>query len=163
MVTLESYPSFFNHGSEKMTDQSDTITRAMDLITDMGMELHFRGCNDTHPLILKAGELVPRLKAMADHDPKNRKPAADTPQPPAKLYLMTAEEVSKANLEEDLAKGIIPGEDLSEAAFTFENELMALLGDDNAMPMDAYSGMDEQKLIGVIRAAVENICRLRSS
>ncbi|MBI9091824.1 MAG: hypothetical protein JEZ12_21645 [Desulfobacterium sp.] len=144
-----------------MTDKLDTIARAMDLITDMAMELNFRGCDDTHPLILKAGELVPRLKAMADHDPKNQKPAANTPHPPAKLYLMTAEEVSKTNLEEDLAKGIIPGEDLSEAAFTFENELMVLLGDENAMPMDTYSGMDEQKLIGVIQAAVENICRLR--
>lgn len=146
-----------------MTNQSDIIARTMNLITDMVMELHSRGCDDTHPLILNAGELVPRLKAMAGHDPKNRKPEADAPQAPAKLYLMTAEEVSKINLEEDLAKGIIPGEDLSEAAFTFENELMALLGDDNAMPLDAYSGMDEQKLIGVIRAVVENICRLRSS
>lgn len=146
-----------------MTDQSDTISRTMDLITDMVMELHFRGYDDTHSLILRAGELVPRLKAMADHDPENRKSAEGVPQGPAKLYLMTAEEVAVTNLEEDLAQGGIPREDLSEAAFTFENELMALLGDDNAMPMDAYSGMDEQKLIGVIRAAVENICRLRSS
>ncbi|MCP4117764.1 MAG: hypothetical protein GY737_20680 [Desulfobacteraceae bacterium] len=146
-----------------MKEQSDTIARTMGLITDMVMELHFRGCDDTHPLIMRAGELVPRLKAMADHDPENRKPAADAPKTPAKLYLMTAEEVSKINLEEDLTKGLIPGEDLSEAAFIFENELMGLLGDDNAMSMDAYSGMDEQTLIGVIRSAVENICRLRLS
>lgn len=146
-----------------MTNQSDTIARTMSLITDMVMELHFRGCDDTHPLILRAGELIPRLKAMADHDPENRKSTEDVPQGPVKLYLMTAEEVAATNLEENLAQGGIPREDLAEAAFTFENEFMALLGDDNAMPMDAYSGMDEQKLIGVIRAAVENICRLRSS
>ncbi|WDP92231.1 MAG: hypothetical protein HUN04_21905 [Desulfobacter sp.] len=147
-----------------MTDHSQTIARAAALITEMVMELHFRGCEDTHPLIKRAGELVPMLEAVGNgtHPDKEENGRTDS-TPPQTLQSMAAETVSAMDLETMLDRGEVTGTELAEAAFTFENELMALLGDDNTMPMEAYSGMDESGLIKVIGAAVDNICRLRSS
>lgn len=142
-----------------MTDGSKALTQAADLITEMVMELHFRGCDDSHPLIRRAGELLPKLKGIVTQQHSEQGKAA----PPQTLHLMSAESVSVMDLDEKLALGEVSEADLAEAAFTFENELMAVLGDDNAMPMAAYSGMDGKELIKIIRAAVDNICRLRTS
>lgn len=147
-----------------MTENADTIARTSALIKEMAMELHDRGCDENHHLIRKTGEILRLLNAMqeeaaASFDPEKSRETA-TPQ---KLHLLPAEEVSVMNLKESLDQGAISGADLAEAAFTFENELMAVLGDDNTMPADAYAGMDDKTLIKVIRSAVDNICRFRSS
>jgi len=137
---------------------TDTISRSLSLLTDMVMELHFRGCEDTHPLIQRAGELIPRLKAMAATEAEDSK----EPATPKSLHMMTAQAISILNIEDVLIKGIFPESDLAEAAFTLENELMARLEDDNTMPMNAYFDMSKQELIRVIKTTADTICRLRS-
>lgn len=148
--------------------KTETLSKTRALVSDMVMELHFRGCDDNHPLIQRAAELMPFLSSMEAGQQTSfneTESKADT-EPPRKLHQMPAEEVAGFDLSnrEGLDKqGLSPhsAADLVEAAFTFENELMTLLGDENAMPYDIYETMDEAKLCTVIQSAVENICRLR--
>ena len=136
-----------------MAKNLDTIAKATGLISDMAMELHFRGCDESHPLIRRAGELLPLLKAMEDA------PAAPAAARPARLHLLAADEVSVMDLEERLSQGEFNGTDLVEAAFTFENELMACLGDENCMDWDVYAGLTPGELVNVISRSVSDICR----
>ena len=154
-----------------MTDhiKTDVIAKARALIADMIMELTFRGCNADHPLICRASELVPQL---SDMQTQTENPAGNDQPIPAgtsakKLHQLPAEDVAGLDLAglSDVstlpAQGLAPHSttDLVEAAFTFENELMALLGDENSMPYEVYERMDDAQLLPVIRAAVENRIR----
>ncbi len=149
--------------ADKPTDKPEAVIRAGALLADMAMELRFRGCDADHPLVRRAGELIPLLNKTAEQLIDG--PAPASVRPPDRLHLMTAEAVSRMDLTDLSAPGLPPHtrEELVQAAFTFENELMALLGDDNTMPMDAYSTMEEDQLKAVIRTAVGSICRIRSS
>jgi len=148
--------------SDKPTDKPEVVTRAAALLADMVMELHLSGCDDDHPLVRRAAQLIPLLKITAGQ--LTDRPGPAPVRSPERLHLMTAEEVSLLDLGDLTAPGLAPHTraELAEAAFTFENELMALLEDDNTMPMDAYVTMAEDQLKEIIRTAVGNICRLRS-
>ena len=50
--------------------------------------------------------------------------------------------------------------DLQEAAFRFENELMACLGDLNTIFFDTYEALDRQDLIPIITRSLEDISRV---
>ncbi|MCG8530984.1 MAG: hypothetical protein MI749_09995, partial [Desulfovibrionales bacterium] len=120
-------------------------------------ELHFRGCDENHPLIRRAGELIPRLKAVAvPAQGEAKKPADD----PAKFQAMSPQTVSAMDIEGALAKGDITPKDLVEAAFAFENQLLALHGDDTPLPFDAYENLSHSQLITIIKTATCDICRL---
>ncbi len=51
-------------------------------------------------------------------------------------------------------------EDLQEAAFKFENELMACLGDMNTIYFDTYEPLDKKELIRIITRSLEDISRV---
>ena len=132
------------------------MTRAVELILDMASELHFRGCNEDHPLMRRSADLVAEAR---DGNPQG-KPTNEPPQ--AKLHLMAARDVLTMDLGQRHQAGEISMEELTEAAFTFENQLTALHGDDNIIPYDAYLGMTAPALIKAIGTAVSDICRIRS-
>jgi len=152
-----------NKSEDKPADKPETLILAGELLTDMVKELCFRGCDEDHPLVTRAGELIVLLKKAAEQ--RSGRPDRKSIRLPDRLHLMTAESVSRLDLTNFAGAGLAPHTriELAEAAFTFENEFMALLGDDNTIPMDVYSAMAEDQLIKVIKAAVENICRLRPS
>ena len=141
-----------------MVDKNETIGKARALLRDMVMELHFRGCEDGHPLIRRAGELEPLLREIEGRAAEGAAAGAA----PAKLFFMDPEAVAVLDLEREISRGRIPAADLAEAAFTFENQLMALVEDQNTIPLDAYADMPPDALIRIIRAAVDGICRIKS-
>ncbi len=141
------------------------ITRAKDVLTQMLSELRLRGCNDEHPPIQQALELIPQLAAMQTRlTGKVENPTLETAPAPKKLHQLSAETVNSMDLDDldnqDLSQHT--KKDLTEAAFTFENELMAVLGDENTMPWESYSDLPEDKLLRIIQSSVENICRIQS-
>lgn len=136
------------------------IGQARALLRDMVTELHFRGCEDGHPLIRRAGELAPLLREIEGREAESTAPAAGAP--PEKLFFMDPEAVAVLDLEQEISRGRIPAADLAEAAFTFENQLMALVEDQNTIPLDTYTDMPPDELIRIIRAAVDGICRIKS-
>ncbi len=143
----------------------DILSRTRDLICDMVAELRLRGCQDGHSLIQRAADLIDQLNTMD----KNLAPCSEAfkavPKGSKRLYQMSAETVSSMQLADpDSSQAdLFSQKDLAEAAFTFENELIGLLGDDNAMAIDAYEGLSEKKLLAIIASAVEKICRLRTN
>ncbi|MCG8634666.1 MAG: hypothetical protein MI863_12615 [Desulfobacterales bacterium] len=148
-------------------EQYTLITRAGDVLEQMIAELRIRGCRDTDRPVSDALDLVPRLEAMGNRlagllntRETGQKPASA----PEKLHQLDAGTVNTLDLNDMDNLDLAPHsrEDLVEAAFTFENELMALLGDDNAMAWDAYSELPADQLIRIIQSAVENICRIQS-
>ena len=136
---------------------TDSLTnQAVDLIMDMASELHFRGCNEDHPLLRRSADLVKQWRAQSAVEAPAQDPT------PEKLHLMGAQEVMSMDLTAAFSAGEFSLEDLTEAAFTFENQLTALHGDDNTIPYDAYTGMTDTELIKVIQTAVADICRIQS-
>ncbi len=132
------------------------MSRAVELILDMASELHFRGCNEDHPLMRRSADLVAEVRAS------HAQGEAVEETPPVKLYLMSPHDVLAMDLEPIHQVGDICLEELVEAAFTFENQLTDLHGDDNIIPYDAYEGMTGPTLIKTIKAAVSHICRIQS-
>ncbi len=157
-------PKFTEHEA-----QYELIRRASEVLEQMVTELRLRGCKDEHHPIPAALALIPQLAAMKARlagqtgDPTED----DTPKTapaPKKLHQLSAQTVNSMDLgdldNQDLL--LHTREDLAEAAFTFENELMAVLGDENTMPWESYSDLPEDKLIRIIQSSVENICRMQS-
>ena len=82
-----------------------------------------------------------------------------------KLYQMTSEEVISLGIDNIFQAAIENNteEDLAEAAFKFENELIALLGDENTIPFDSYAVLSTDKLIGIIEKSISDISRLKNN
>ncbi|MBU1195498.1 MAG: hypothetical protein KKE62_19585 [Proteobacteria bacterium] len=81
-----------------------------------------------------------------------------------KLFQMSPEQVFKLNLDEndeDCLKQCSM-EELVEAAFRFENELMAILGDENSIDWDVYADLLPKELIRVVKKSVSDICRYQT-
>jgi hypothetical protein len=156
---------------QTLADNQDTapLSQTRELLRDMIGELLFRGCEEGHKLIRQAGELLPQLKKLetqlaGDGLPSpSSDPKMPVPVAPEKLHQLSAERVSDLNLSDLSAERLSPysRKDLAEEAFTFENQLMALLEDGNTMPWETYAHAPEEELIRIIKSAVENICRLR--
>lgn len=80
-----------------------------------------------------------------------------------KLHRLSAEQVCALNLHtpDQEKERIDTTNELIEAAFRFENELLATLGDDNTVPIEAYETLDAQKLTHIIVTATEKIVQLQ--
>ncbi|MCG8619536.1 MAG: hypothetical protein MI802_25220 [Desulfobacterales bacterium] len=145
----------------------ETLALTRTLLADMVTELKRKGCDSDDALIVRAGEVDDRLAAEEKILRPRAEPVAAEPAAHLKLHQRPAEAVNQLNLSESDAPdfealGLPPHtrEDLVEAAFTFENQLMATLGDDNAMPWEAYTDLPADRLIGIVAASVDKICRL---
>ena len=82
-----------------------------------------------------------------------------------KLYCLSADQVCALHLntfDEEKSKDYSLDE-LVEAAFRFENELLATLGDPNTVPIDAYETLNEQKLLNIIVTAAEKIVQMQQN
>lgn len=82
-----------------------------------------------------------------------------------KPHQMSIEAVSKLIMQSssDPGSGLetYTAGDLTEAAFRFENEMMACLGDDNTIPFDSYTGMAPGQLVSIIKTSVAKIEELK--
>ncbi len=94
-------------------------------------------------------------------------PDESTQEQPAskKLYQMTWEEISETGLDNfnKNAIGQYSKEDLTEAAFKFESELIEYLGDINDVSFDAYTSLPPEKLVKIIMNSIADICRLKKN
>lgn len=140
------------------------LARTADLLAELVGELRIRGVGDGHGLILRSRELIPLIQGMQDQIPDSPPDTQAPSQNPQKLHQMSAISVTRLELssltgltEQGLVSHSL--DDLIEAAFTFENQLMAILEDDNFISVDAYAGLSEQQLLQIIESAVEKICR----
>ncbi len=81
-----------------------------------------------------------------------------------KLYQMTSEEVASLGIHNIFQTAIEDNteDELAEAAFKFENELIALLGDANTIPFDSYTILSTDKLISIIEKSISDISRLKN-
>ncbi len=149
-----------------MTDHAEQlISRANEVLKLMLTELRLRGCRDTDQPIPEALDLIPRLEAMGTRlAGLTGETEAGTIPAPKKLHQLDAGTVRSLDLSDMENLDLPPHtrEDLAEAAFTFENELMALLGDENTMPWESYSDLPTDQLLQIIKSSVENICRIQS-
>ena len=75
---------------------------------------------------------------------------------------MTAEEASAFLIKKSDELSSMAPDDLTEAAFGFENEFMALLGDANTIPFETYSALSSEELLSIVRHSVEEICRIKN-
>lgn len=80
---------------------------------------------------------------------------------PVKLHKMSPEEIIKLNLDETSLSilEIYTIDEMIEAAFRFENELMAFLGDPNCIEWETYAQLAPKALIRIINNAASDICR----
>ncbi len=142
----------------------ELIARASELLAKAATELKRRGCGHDHPIVSDALALLPRLRAAADRLNTRAKATAPPAPVPEKLHGMRPEQVRQLDLTNllDHPESGPPEytrEELTEAAFTFENQLMALLGDETTMPWESYADLPRDQLVRIIQSAVENICR----
>lgn len=79
------------------------------------------------------------------------------------LHKMSAVEVFRINLETPEQFEKYSKEELAEAAFVFENEHMASLGDMNVIDYDTYTAMSPAELINIIKHSVQEICSINNS
>ena len=89
----------------------------------------------------------------------------DVLRPPGKLHEMTAAQVVSLNISGDSEKGLedYDHEELMEAAFMFENQLMVLLGDENSISYELYSDLSHRQLADIIENCTEQICKIENS
>lgn len=78
-----------------------------------------------------------------------------------KLFQMSPEQVCNLNLdaEDDVCLRNFSQDELAEAAFRFENELMTCLGDANCIEWDIYAGLTPTELVKVVTKSVSDICK----
>lgn len=90
---------------------------------------------------------------------------ADALTPPDKLHKMTAAQVTALNISRNSEKSIkeYSHDELREAAFTFENQLMQLLEDINPISYEAYSELSSTQLTGIIINCTEQICKIQNT
>ena len=62
-------------------------------------------------------------------------------------------------MRDDLCLKEFSQDELVEAAFRFENELMACLGDANCIAWDIYAGLTSRELVNVVSRSVSDICK----
>ena len=88
----------------------------------------------------------------------------DALPPPGKLHEMTAAQVVSLNTSGDSEKGLedYDHEELMEAAFMFENQLIVLLGDENFISYEVYSDMSHTQLADIIENCTEQICKIEN-
>ncbi len=78
-----------------------------------------------------------------------------------KLFQMSAEQVAALNLDaqDEACLDSFSQEELVEAAFRFENELMSCLEDANCIAWEVYAGLTPGELIKVVSRSVSDICK----
>ena len=105
--------------------------------------LHRQQCADAKDAILRTTEKEP-----------------DNPGA-AKLFQMSPEQVCQLHLdvEDQVCLEQFSQDELVEAAFKFENELMVCLGDPNCIAWETYAGLTPNELIRVVSRSVSDICR----
>lgn len=87
---------------------------------------------------------------------------SDTSDKTPRLCQMDARDIIRLRLAEPdtIRNSDFSQAELTEAAFTFENELMTRLGDANTIPLDAYTELSETQLAGIIKNCTEKIVQL---
>ena len=101
-------------------------------------------------------ELVCRHRQQSSAPPETKQTRES-----ARLCRMSPEQVAALDLDA-AARGNpeqFSRSELVEAAFRFENDLMACLGDENCMDWDVYAGLSTGQLLNIIRRSVLDICR----
>ena len=95
--------------------------------------------------------------------PENVRDAGSAESAAPRLFELSADQVAGLNLDklDAGARGFYSVDELTEAAFRFENDLMAILGDDNTIPIDAYENLEKEKLIDILCAAVDKIQQIQ--
>lgn len=80
------------------------------------------------------------------------------------LYRMAPEKVAALDLRIQFENHTLgfSSQILTEAAFRFENQLMAALGDENTIPFEMYENLNDEKLIDIILVSTEKICRIEN-
>lgn len=94
---------------------------------------------------------------------KDRTASSEKAQAEPKVYELAPDVAARLNLPALVSKNpaAYSPADLVEAAFRFENMLMAILEDDNTLPWDAYQGLAPAQLAGIIQNSAEEICRIQ--
>ncbi len=84
---------------------------------------------------------------------------------PDKLHEMTAVQVATLNIPDNNEKRIedYSLEELMDAAFTFESQLMQLLGDINPISYEAYSQLSHAQLVDIIKNCTGQICKIENA
>lgn len=78
-----------------------------------------------------------------------------------KLHEMTAAQVISDNNTKEIKD--FSHSELMDAAFMFENQLMALLGDKNPIPYEAYTELSPTQLTDIIKNCAQQICKIENN